>query len=40
MCNVLIGSARLGITSESDVHEVSAAMSFEVVPVVTGLEDD
>jgi hypothetical protein len=40
MCDVPIGSARFGIILEVDVHEVSAAMLFEVVPVVTGLEDD
>ena len=40
MCDVPIGSARFGITSESDVHESSVAMSFQVGPVVTGSEND
>jgi hypothetical protein len=39
-CNVPIGAAHFGIRLESHVHEVSAAMSFEVVPVITGSEDD
>jgi hypothetical protein len=40
MCDVPIDSAHFGITSESDGQEASAAMSFQVVPVVTGSEDD